>query len=397
MPGPDAEKNVRNPKWLYIGVICMAVGFTAIVCRYVFLPLSLPGPWSSVVTGVCFGLIFGGLSALKQGRQSGARLSVRAGLAAIAVAAALVVGGFWLFAPPGTRADAPLQVQKLPGMSIPLPAGWTVEESTQAWEVGLHKVLDPEGGDRFLTVHWTRSEPLTSDELLKSLTGLGEQLNQSGKLLGKTGITVSDHSAETLEVSLGGKHALITHWHCPTDTRNLQVISFLNLTPEDHKELHRRILTDVECHTEPVRFEPIFPKVEVEETFTQIDGPDARGYEGPEGQILLTLMGMRGQNLATRDDNALRAVVSSAFSVLEFEQLVLGEELIRSTDRVTSTGQATDPEDGVRLGVAITLFYCPALHTSFIAMFFGPEKVVSSSVGSAALSRVTCPDAPSAN
>jgi hypothetical protein len=356
----------------YMAVLALVVGMATQLLWQPFLFPSISLPVAAVMTlllpFVLFtvGRKFSGESGESGGGAGGAHILVAVTMLV------LVCVGAWAFPAPG-KSNLRLAPQTFPGLTIELP-DWRVEEKKTSLEAGTVKLADPVGGDHFISLRWTDSDPVQPDEYIKPLASAGSMTVKD-----RSAAIVGGHEGATyyLEGSEGGVRAAATVWNCPKDHRVMWIFTTISGPKASMLASHQKIVESVHCHTGSEKAgaggQKVFPGFTPPPGFSRQQSSTSLVYTGPRRQTILFDAAVPGRSdlvAADLSPDQAAAMLKGTGSLTTVEgtpQLITVTDLSGHERRVwTATGAGAD---GGRLQVEVMVWWCDQRDMTFIGAY----------------------------
>ncbi|MEO6436545.1 MAG: hypothetical protein ABIP55_12410 [Tepidisphaeraceae bacterium] len=298
----------------------------------------------------------------------------------ITAAAALLIAGAAFLMPGAAGASLTLAPRDLSGLTVALPADWSVAEENVAFEIGTLKHAQPNADAKYVSVRWAESGPVQADDFVKVVTG-GAAWNARDRSPALAG----GHEGTTffLESPNRDERAAVTLWHCPQDHRVLWIVTNLAAPEPSLRATHRRLVESIHCHTSDASTsrpsaEKVFPTFVAPPGFTRQSTSTAPLFLGSKGESILFLPAIAGRSQLTGADLA-PAAAAEMFKGIGLLQSLDGQPVLTTAGdlsghqrRVWSvSGKAPD---GSTLQVEVVAWYCNARKMTFMACYATPSR-----------------------
>ena len=199
---------------------------------------------------------------------------------------------------------------------------------------------------------------------------------------------VHGHAGEriSLEPIGAANWVFLTVWNCDVDSRNVYVMSTVEMSAEEAGRLHDRVAAKVACHTEP-QPEPdptAFPHFPAPSGYRRVVQPGAVAFVAAETRVFVFYAKQLGNAHARflAEPALLQATIgtiqSAGFSSKGVPRRV---EEPRNDRRPVWAVDGDSPDGPGRL--LLTVWYCPEGDHSFVGIFVGDEGASVSDVAGA--------------
>jgi hypothetical protein len=286
----------------------------------------------------------------------------------------LVCIGAWQFPAPG-RSILRLSTQTYPGLSIDLPS-WEVIEKKTTMKSGTIKLADPVGGDHFIVVRWSDSEPVQPADFIKPIA---DSMSLTPK--DPTPTRVGDHDGKTFTLYSpdGEVSGAATVWNCTQDHRIMWIITMISGPRGSMLPSHQKIVEGVKCHTDTAKGtaggggKNVFPAFTAPPGFVRQPVNSSLLYIGPKRQTIRFDPAVAGRSdIVSADlspDQAATILKSTGLltTVEGTPQMIKVTDLEGQERRVwTASGKAPNKE---QIQIEVMVWWCDSRDMTFIGAY----------------------------